>query len=158
MIAKLFADLAKAMNAPTWVISHGVVIILAVGGTIATIAFITPRTEKINQVPQLYNAITRIEVNQHKADSLNRVQSAAIVAKIDSLANAQAHANMLFRQKNRIDSLKFSRIQVLKENDYFQIMDQWFYRLQNSGLSQKKTSIPYAAIPCRDQFQTLHLK
>lgn len=146
MIAKLFADLAKAMNAPTWFISHGVVIILAVGATIASIAFITPRTEKINQVPQLYNAITRIEVNQHKADSLNMARSAAIVSKIDSLAKCQAHANMLFKEKNRIDSLKFSRIPVLKENDYFQIMDQWFYRLQ-SELSQKKTSIPYAAIP-----------
>jgi len=141
-ILKLFTDLAKALGLPVAVVTHGVVIILAVGSTIGVIAFMGPRTQKINQVPELFKAINQVAINQRVSDSILFGLSNKLVNKVDSLAKANNRTNMLLREKNRIDSLKFSRILPLKENDFFQILDQWFYRLQSTGKLEKKKPIP----------------
>lgn len=139
-IAEFFVKVAKWLRCPPWVISHGVVLILGVGGTVGLIAIATPVKQNINQVPIIMKYLA-------KMDSSNALGHNFIIKRIASIDSAQRRQNYLFREKIHIDSMKFSRIKLPKDSDYFRIMDEWFYRLQSISLLEKKNNSLSTLLP-----------
>lgn len=142
--AKFFADIAARLGASTGVISHGLVLIFAVGITIPATSYFSKQNEKIETVPELSSKLDTI---QHQLTSVTQKFDKFIIDnKIghDSLNGRIYEVKNALIKSREIQDQKFNYLDKnLKEK--FLMPDNWLDEilLRISDRDIKKNFNPY---------------
>lgn len=146
-IAKLFADIAKALNLPVWVITHGVVIILTGSITWVGIKFYNSKNQKIESVPVILAAIDtlRMEVKEVKTEvtDLKLINKSGHDSIKSDIGKGFGKVQEALTKTNELNNQKFLFLNRNIE-EKFALPDRWIDDLINRiSATEKKNETPY---------------
>lgn len=149
-IAKLFADIAKALNAPTWLITHGITVIIFGGGAWAISSYVHSKNQKIESVPaisQKLDTVVLMVVNLNNRftnfETINRAGHDSISSNIrkgfGDVKNAMTKEYQLTNEKFRAINKNFDAQFDFQNRWYLETIDA----LNKYSLFEKKNSKLY---------------
>lgn len=152
--AKFFADIAKVLNAPTWLITHGLLFILVATGSWAASVFYHKKDQKIESVPVILLTMDTIRmeikdvkkqvcnlelINKSGHDSINKI-----------IGQGFGGVKTIFTKQNELIDLRFNSLST-KNDEHFYLQRKWLREDIDKLFSEneKKNEIPYrlTAIP-----------
>lgn len=154
-VAKFFADIAKALNAPTWLITHGLTIILVGTGSWVVSTVYHSKNQKIESVPVILQAIDtlRLEVKGVKQQicNLEMMNKIGHDSMRSTISKGFGAVKEVFDKTNQLNNEKFRAINQNIDTRY-NLQNMWIEDLINriSIRDEKKNEIPYrryTAIP-----------
>ena len=152
-IAKLFADIAKALNAPVWVVSHGLLVIFSVGLTWGAVKVFSGKNEKIESVPginaKLDKVIVIVSGLDTRIDNIENTNKKGHDSILSVVGKGFGNVQEAFAKTQELNNQKF---QFLNRNidEKFALPDKWIDDLINRiSSAEKKNESPYrlTAIP-----------
>lgn len=146
--AKLFADIAKAVKAPTWIITHGITIIIVASTSWVISSVYSNKNKKIESVPVILSAIDtlRNEVKDVKRQicNLELINKSGHDSIKSIIGQGFGGVKTIFTKQNELIDLRFNSLSD-KNTEQFDLQRKWLREDIDKLFSEaeKKNEIPY---------------